>query len=731
MEALRYVSRLRFYSQALLFFLLLTMPVLSHAEHVFPARDVLENGDPVSWYGSRTVFVGPYTWPDRQPLGVYNANGYQLETRADFIVSDCDLASSTCSTDSTLSFGGLPDGTQVKFVTTGKLPGGLVAWQEDHARVYYIRNWAGKRFRVAATPNGPPVEFDKNIHGSGKHGMSFAGYSHVMTFMAAHAMRFTCDPATDTCTTAEPHLFPENAQVFVYSTGALPDGLKVFEGGLYLGYCIADVTPTSFRLHSLPQPGAGCAPNLPLVKIKSKGRGVHYVYGVYIPGQASPAAKNLGVAFQSLSGYPKGTVLSWRGQDNMLLPPITIGGVPETDASMFAITMFAKVPSATAPADYRITVHTADERSKNLNPNTFQYTLHAIELSPVKRADPTSYPPIPGLKEWEHIMTASTDGGGADTTMYPRCANRKYPDAPLGWALPDGGVTLKNTGVPYSAGYTPGGDQRVWFYNDDAFFRIAKYTGDRSWANCGLFLASAMRNRFLFDGPNSMPGYLLFPWAMVAAYRWTNDASYKEAIVKLADQGTYFRGTVDDFGMREHAFAFERRLARRDVTGEEDYNLPYYAEASLAQLYVNATHSPERVFNEPFMIGLAMRPLIRWYMISHDERIPVVIKLTLDRLWDDWYDKRVHHYLYNPEPTGPRCTFDCAKYTGAKLNNLVSPAFAWYWRLTGDDTYRVRGDDLFSHLYSEGTPYSAKEWSQGFYWSFDFVEWREGKKPAY
>lgn len=40
----------------------------------------------------------------------------------------------------------------------------------------------------------------------------------------------------------------------------------------------------------------------------------------------------------------------------------------------------------------------------------------------------------------------------------------------------------------------------------------------------------------------------------------------------------------------------------------------------------------------------------------------------------------------------------CQKWTGAKLNNLVSPAYAWYWRLTGDETERQHGDDLFSNM---------------------------------
>src|SRR5215203_5623645 len=129
-------------------------------------------------------------------------------------------------------------------------------------------------------------------------------------------------------------------------------------------------------------------------------------------------------------------------------------------------------------------------------------------------------------------------------------------------------------------------------------------------------------------------------------------------------------------------------------------------------LYINATGSPERTFNEPFITGLLMRPLIRWYMISNDERVPAVIKATLDKLWDEWYDKSTHRLLYNAEPEGMRCSISCRKTTATALNNLVSPAFAWYWRLTGDDTYRDRGDDLFAYVFQDGDPYYPKEWSQ-------------------
>ena len=719
---------LRWFVPVLILLSLASWPAKS--ETIFPGRDLTEQGDPISWVGSRTVFVGPYTWPDREPLGVYN-DGAKLVTRPDITITGCNFDSDTCTSNTLMLFGGLANGTQVKLVTTGKFPGGLVDWNKDHAKVYYVRDWSGDNFRLANTPGGPPVHLDRSVRGDGVNGMSFAGYTHVMSFKVTRALRIKCDPETDVCTSEVPHLYKEGHWVYVTSSGKLPDGLYEFGAGRYYPYCLAYVSPTTFKLRVTdPAFDTPCTDKLPIAHIKSVGQGVHYIFNAYQPGKSEPGAQNLPTFIRSVSGYPPGTVLSWRRQQSVRMPPLSVNGnelvLYEPD-----VTMFAKVPVITPPGDFRITVKTSESRDAELNPNSFQYTVKTVLLPATKIAAPKEFPPIPGLKTWERIMTSSDDGGGSALKQYPRCANRKDAGAPLGWADAAGNVTLSNTGTPYPVSYFPGSNARVWFYNDETFFRIAQYTGDPSWANCGVFIAAAMRDKFQQYGPTGMPAYYYFPWTMVAAYRLTKDPTYRDAVISTADGGQGSRGSVNDLRIRENAFAFEGLLAKRDITGQEDPDLPYFAEATLGQLYVNASGSPDRAFNEPFMLGLAMRPLIRWYMISHDERIPVVIKLTLDKIWDSWYDHKAHHFYYNPEPTGERCWVGCEKWTGNKLNNLVSPAYAWYWRLTGDEAARQRGDDMFSHVYDEGFPYSAKEWSTGFYWSWDFVDWRQGKKAAY
>jgi hypothetical protein len=62
---------------------------------------------------------------------------------------------------------------------------------------------------------------------------------------------------------------------------------------------------------------------------------------------------------------------------------------------------------------------------------------------------------------------------------------------------------------------------------------------------------------------------------------------------------------------------------------------------------------------------------------------------------------------------------------GQKLQDLVSPAFAWYYAATGDTTYRDAGDDWFQHALDAGL-YTGKESGQIYYWSFQYPAWRSG-----
>jgi hypothetical protein len=138
--------------------------------------------------------------------------------------------------------------------------------------------------------------------------------------------------------------------------------------------------------------------------------------------------------------------------------------------------------------------------------------------------------------------------------------------------------------------------------------------------------------------------------------------------------------------------------------------------------------------------GLAPTALIGYWELTADPRVPPVVKRILDFAWGQ-YDAKEHVIAYNADPVGPKCAKVCLwfqsfvsgtcypEHNGQVLQNLLAYNYAWYWSITGDDTYRRRGDDLFAHALDH-EPLSGKEWSQNYYSSFQFVELRRGGAGA-
>jgi hypothetical protein len=743
----------------------------------------------IAYFGSTRVFVGAYTWPtDREPLGVYTPTS-ALNLQYDHSRVTCDPATDVC----TAPGHNLPNGTAVKFGTTGLLPAPLKSWAEDHGKVYQIVSSTQNTFKLAAGNGGSTV--DITSAGSGIHGMSFAGYSHVVTLAARFVRPMTCDPASDICTVAGGHGYTDGTGIFLLNEGGkLPSPLMRFFDSRQATYCVVVVDQNRFQLRvgdpdvacpkiaygqnkalincnvssnkctypdglslsnglkiklsstgTLPQPlnsdvtyyatavdaanhtfeietRVNAHPNVDLTSagtgvvsmeavvedITDPGSGVQYAS--YVSGQS--------IYIHDIQGYPKGTIFSFRRNDMVLYPPI-LGkrGYGSIVGSNGIGTLIAKVPALTAPGAYPIVITLSETSSAGgSNLKSLTYTLKAMSLSPLPRMAPSAYPAIPGLAKWEFLMTSATQGGGgAPGPSYPRCPDRINPAAGTG---------------PLSV---PSIEAKVWYYDGAAnYFEISRWPGisgsvtDQAlWAKCGEYIAGTIRDAYL-KAPSQHP-WTYFPRGLYLAYEWTKDPAYKTALIAIADNGNAFRGVNNEFAMREHAYAFERRLYRQYVTGETDHNLQYYADVAIGMLQSHTYGDDSRTFLQPFMAGLLSRPLVEYYSLYRDERIPVVLKSLADKFWADWYNKETHKMLYNTEPYGARCTVSCQEPVASNLNNLVAPIFAFVWRLTGDDLYRQRGDILFSNVFKDGTPWDPKQWNQAYYWAWEFVRWRQGQ----
>jgi hypothetical protein len=210
---------------------------------------------------------------------------------------------------------------------------------------------------------------------------------------------------------------------------------------------------------------------------------------------------------------------------------------------------------------------------------------------------------------------------------------------------------------------------------------------------------------------------------------------------------------INEAALRESAYGFDVMLTmdKLGVTPPDPAGTASYATwAAREQFCVDVligsldeyTNGTGRYAEHQYFIdGLAMDPLIKWWQRTKDPRIPMVIKPLLDQYWSN-YNGTSHIPMWNPDAnTTIHCAdatswyiavFDdhCQETTHANNNDLINlfiHAFAWYWRISGDDTYRTEGDELFSHAFDNPAWTGlGKTWSQNFDFSFNYVGWRQG-----
>ena len=341
------------------------------------------------------------------------------------------------------------------------------------------------------------------------------------------------------------------------------------------------------------------------------------------------------------------------------------------------------------PGDYEVALDivTLDQ------PATIRIPVHVTEARRITggvRAGEA--PPIPGLKKWRQTM-----------------------------------LTLGRRWCDPSKQFSFGWEGDVWYYDGArVYFQIEDYTGNHKWDECAMNIARQYRD-FVVSRNGAVPGWRNFATGMRMAYERTHDESYKKAVLLMAANSPYARrgGAITDDLIRETAYALDMYVEAEKL-GERRNPLAAQAAAYLLgdfeALFVRGNYT----IHQTFFDGLAAEALIGYYELSHDASIPPAIKTMLDWLWDRGSDQKHGKLIYNPDPVGPRCKDYCQQYQTV-TNNLIAPAFAWYYSLTGDVTYQQRGDVFFEHALDEDISYSGKIFSQNFRWSFDYVKWRGGK----
>lgn len=328
---------------------------------------------------------------------------------------------------------------------------------------------------------------------------------------------------------------------------------------------------------------------------------------------------------------------------------------------------------------------------------TYSYPFNVVAApGPTVRSAPTSIPPIPDLALWQSDMTQL----GTKWCAY----DAAHPAISLGYQADD------------------------WYYDGGrVFLQMADYTGDYAqWVPCAERILSEY-GTIVNNNAGQIQLYEKFPYGLAMNYLRYGDQTSKQAVINLDTTATlagdFGYGTLaNPYYMRELSYAIDSMVAGQEIGQPQSVWLPIAVNAALNQIDEDYVSDPWQ-FDQPFYGGLMAEALITYYdNVSPDPRIPPAIKTMLDWYWNNAVNHTTGQTDYNP--------LYVPSYTFYDLNDLFDPAYAWYWNLTGNNTYQQEGDLLFqSDLTTDANDditYDGKIFSQTYKWSFDYVRWRSG-----
>jgi len=428
-------------------------------------------------------------------------------------------------------------------------------------------------------------------------------------------------------------------------------------------------------------------------------------------------------------------------------------------------TLRLRVNSQAVPGHYQFSAKFQAQTSSGNdgNPVVVTYKFTVLPTASLTPAPPSTFPAIAGLADWQNNM--------ANPVPYQRsgkpyrsgewwCTNNT--DTNPWWSLDNGnfiGYFDMPSSIYFEAWNYDGGRVYQQIADYDYNVRSMPGYGDRSrrnhWERCAELAMEPYKDMNIATQGSFVQEPNQFPYGMEMNYLRTGDSTMKAAVDLLARNPVYrnyYAGSAYACTARTTAYMMDDRLAD-EIAGATRNNafLPRTVDVLLGildQTYNwDPSNSNQQTYDiHPFQVGLVMEALINYYELdlaegnTPDARIPLEIKKVLDWWEAQQYIPANHTLAYQPYdlPVDPTL-LGGALYGATSLNDLVAPAYAWYWSKTGNSAYMLAGDDLFNHTFDDAGPaggglgggwtWSVKEFNQIYKWSFDYVRWRTGQNP--
>jgi hypothetical protein len=344
---------------------------------------------------------------------------------------------------------------------------------------------------------------------------------------------------------------------------------------------------------------------------------------------------------------------------------------------------------------------------------------------------PSSYPPIPHLSTYLSsantygIQTCAQDQDASPRTLRSNDQHNLTPVAPC---------------CTYGS----------WFYDGVmVYYNVEKLLKNgRDWQQCRTNVKQVYRDNYALAKP--IQTFMMFTQGYYMDYLETHDPADLALINKFNGE-TYapYHGVYVDVSYLQREVAY---VMRNEIHGVAlGQNVPFFGQTSAFMRDYAEDHvlgmidqiclSKNAQYWENFMTGLQAEALLQYYnLVTKDPRIPPAIACLADYLYtNQWQAINMGSFPYDTFQWKANYNYSNGSTSCMNtLNNLISPMYAWLFKMTGNSAYQTEGDAIFSHGVLFDCPGSSgpssfltfpsdsngKNYSQQYYWGPSYVEWR-------
>jgi hypothetical protein len=280
---------------------------------------------------------------------------------------------------------------------------------------------------------------------------------------------------------------------------------------------------------------------------------------------------------------------------------------------------------------------------------------------------------------------------------------------------------------------TDGSDWANADYYDRAkiYYAWWQATGNSTYLDRANQLAVDYRDNYLVANNYQSSAYWSQIGGVALHYLVTGDSEDLKAVGKVADvlSNPWYLLNLGDVNAemdnRTQARVLEALLYAAKLNAPSDVGNDWNALAKQALDKILSSQASDGGYHfavdggnvKPFMVGLLNDTLIQYYSnVSADPRIVQAIKSSLDYLWAHDWDPATKGFkyldqTYGSEPSDP----------APDLNNMITSGFAFVYQMTGDATYKERGDLVFKGGVEGGWLEGSKQFNQEYTSSYKYL----------